>query len=243
MKITPIKTRRVVAQDSLQEILQEALPTLQERSIVAISSKIVSLCEGSVADAQVSKAELIKKEAEAYLFCEKSGIYLTKKEGILIPSAGIDESNTDQAFVLYPKNLLRSCNQIGEWLKKVFGVKELGVIITDSHTTPMRRGVLGIGLCWYGFSPLHNYVGSPDCFGRPLQMTQSNLVDALAVAAVVCMGEGNEQTPLAVIEQAPKVVYHQHPTSQEEYFSLRIDETEDLYGPLLQAVLWNQEME
>lgn len=80
MKITPIKTRRVVAQDSLQEILQEALPTLQERSIVAISSKIVSLCEGSVADAQVSKAELIKKEAEAYLFCEKSGIYLTKKK-------------------------------------------------------------------------------------------------------------------------------------------------------------------
>lgn len=243
MKITPIKTRRVVAQDSLQEILQEALPTLQERSIVAISSKIVSLCEGSVADAQVSKAELIKKEAEAYLFCEKSGIYLTKKEGILIPSAGIDESNTDQAFVLYPKNLLRSCNQIGEWLKKVFRVKELGVIITDSHTTPMRRGVLGIGLCWYGFSPLHNYVGSPDCFGRPLQMTQSNLVDALAVAAVVCMGEGNEQTPLAVIEHAPKVVYHQHTTSQEEYFSLRIDETEDLYGPLLQAVLWNQEKE
>ena len=122
-------------------------------------------------------------------------------------------------------------------------MKELGVIITDSHTTPMRRGVLGIGLCWYGFSPLHNYVGSPDCFGRPLQMTQSNLVDALAVAAVVCMGEGNEQTPLAVIEQAPKVVYHQHPTFQEEYFSLRIDETEDLYGPLLQAVLWNQEKE
>ncbi|AAF39694.1 putative folate metabolism gamma-glutamate ligase [Chlamydia muridarum str. Nigg] len=243
MKITPIKTRKVFAHDSLQEIFQESLPPIQERSIVVVSSKIVSLCEGAVADAQISKADLIKKEADAYLFCEGSGIYLTKKEGILIPSAGIDESNTDQAFVLYPKDLLRSCNQIGEWLKNYFRVKELGVIITDSHTTPMRRGVVGIGLCWYGFSPLHNYVGSLDCFDRPLKMTQSNLLDSLAAAAVVCMGEGNEQTPLAVIEQAPKVVYHQHPTSQEEYFSLRIDETEDLYGPLLHAVLWNQEKE
>lgn len=72
MKITPIKTRRVVAQDSLQEILQEALPTLQERSIVAISSKIVSLCEGSVADAQVSKAELIKKRPRLIYFVKKA---------------------------------------------------------------------------------------------------------------------------------------------------------------------------
>ncbi|CRH73572.1 F420-0:Gamma-glutamyl ligase family protein [Chlamydia trachomatis] len=72
-------------------------------------------------------------------------------------------------------------------------------------------------------------------------MTQSNLVDALAVAAVVCMGEGNEQTPLAVIEQAPNMVYHSYPTSREEYCSLRIDETEDLYGPFLQAVTWSQE--
>lgn len=241
MKITPIKTRKVFAHDSLQKILQEALPPLQERSVVVVSSKIVSLCEGAVADARMCKAELIKKEADAYLFCEKSGIYLTKKEGILIPSAGIDESNTDQPFVLYPKDILGSCNHIGEWLRNYFRVKELGVIITDSHTTPMRRGVLGIGLCWYGFSPLHNYIGSLDCFGRPLQMTQSNLVDALAVAAVVCMGEGNEQTPLAVIEQAPNMVYHSHPTSREEYCSLRIDETEDLYGPFLQAVTWSQE--
>ncbi|MBQ8498894.1 putative folate metabolism gamma-glutamate ligase [Chlamydia sp.] len=240
MKITPIKTRKVLANDSLLEIFKESLPPLQEKNIVVVSSKIVSLCEGAIADAQISKAELIKREADAYIFCEQSGIYLTKKEGILIPSAGIDESNTDQAFVLYPRDLLASCNRIGEWLKSYFRVQELGVIIADSHTTPMRRGVLGIGLCWYGFSPLHSYVGSLDCFGRPLQMTQSNLVDALAVAAVVCMGEGNEQTPLALIEDAPKITYHQHLTSQKEYFSLRIDETEDLYGPLLQAVSWDQ---
>lgn len=73
MKITPIKTRKVFAHDSLQEILQEALPPLQERSVVVVSSKIVSLCEGAVADARMCKAELIKKKRMLICFVRKAG--------------------------------------------------------------------------------------------------------------------------------------------------------------------------
>ncbi|EPP28623.1 Gamma-glutamyl ligase family protein, partial [Chlamydia psittaci 84-8471/1] len=87
-------------------------------------------------------------------------------------------------------------------------------------------------------SPLYSYIGKPDCFGRPLRMTQINLLDALAVSAVLCMGEGNEHTPIALIEDAPKITFHSLPTLQSDLSALDINEKEDLYGPLLRSVAW-----
>lgn len=241
MKITPIQTRRVHIHDNLFTILEESLPQIKEGDILAISSKIISLSEGSVVPLDaISKDALIKQEADAYVRSEQHGVFLTKKCGLLIPSAGIDESNVLEHYVLYPRDLVASVNALGLWLKARYAVQELGVIITDSHTTPRRRGVLGIGLCWYGFSPLYSYVGKPDCFGRPLQMTQVNLVDALSVAAVLCMGEGNESTPLALIEDAPKISFHQKQTTQADLTLLGIEESEDLYGSLLRLIAWEQ---
>ncbi|WP_100934391.1 putative folate metabolism gamma-glutamate ligase [Candidatus Chlamydia corallus] len=239
MKITPVKTPKIYPHDSLYSILESSLPKLKERSIVVITSKIISLCEGAVVETEkMSKDELVKQEADAHLFVEKYGIYLTKKSGILIPSAGIDESNVDGYFVLYPKNLLVSVNTLGDWLRNFYQLEHCGVIISDSHTTPLRRGTLGLGLCWNGFFPLYNYIGQPDCFGRPLRMTYSNLLDGLSAAAVLCMGEGDEQTPVAIIEEAPKVTFHSSPTTLENMNDLAIAEDEDLYGPLLQSVAW-----
>ncbi|EPP38880.1 Gamma-glutamyl ligase family protein [Chlamydia avium] len=218
--------------------MEESLPKLKEKSIIVISSKIISLCEGAVLDTHtIAKDTLVKHEADAYVY-SMPGLYLTKKQGILIPSAGIDESNALGYYVLYPRDLLTSTNVVGEWLKKIYSVKDLGVIVVDSHTTPMRRGVLGLGLCWYGFSPLYSYLGKRDCFGRPLQMTAINLVDALSASAVLCMGEGDEHTPLAIIENAPKVSFHSFPTRQEDIAALGIDETEDIYGPILRSIAW-----
>ncbi|WP_348663451.1 putative folate metabolism gamma-glutamate ligase [Chlamydia vaughanii] len=239
MKISPIVTRTIHVLDNLYEILEESLPLLAENSIIALSSKVLSLCEGAVVDTKTTTKEtLIKQESDAYVYSELHDLYLTKKQGILIPSAGIDESNAQDYYVLYPRDLLASTNALGAWLKSFYHLNNLGVIIVDSHTTPMRRGVLGLGLCWYGFSPLYSYVGKPDCFGRPLQMTHINLLDALSVSAVLCMGEGDEHTPIAVIENAPKITFHSSPTLQSDLSSLGIDEAEDLYGPILNSVVW-----
>ncbi|SYX09457.1 F420-0--gamma-glutamyl ligase,putative folate metabolism gamma-glutamate ligase,F420-0:Gamma-glutamyl ligase [Chlamydia poikilotherma] len=239
MKVTPIVTRKVHVYDDLYELLEESLPSLSENSVIALSSKVLSLCEGAVVDTKTTTKEaLIKQESDAYVYSAFHDLYLTKKHGILIPSAGIDESNAQDYYVLYPRDLLASTNALGVWLKNFYHLENLGVIIVDSHTTPMRRGVLGLGLCWYGFSPLYSYVGKPDCFGRPLRMTQINLLDALAVSAVLCMGEGDEHTPLALIEDAPKISFHSSPTLHSDLSLLGIDETEDLYGPILRSVVW-----
>jgi len=52
----------------------------------------------------------------------------------------IDESNseTDQ-YILYPENPFVSAENLWQGLRKHWGVEKFGVILTDSHTTPLRR--------------------------------------------------------------------------------------------------------
>src|SRR5579883_246739 len=211
MHIKTYKTHPITVEESLSHIIDAYIPKLHEQSILVITSKIVSLCEGSVVHKTdvSSKEALIRESADAYLDFKNEqmlphSIQITIKNNILIPSAGIDESNGNGVYILYPKNVQQSAISVWEHLRKRDHLNEFGVIITDSHTTPLRRGVIGIGLGWCGFKPLYNYIGKPDCFGYPLRVTMANNLDALAAAAVFCMGEGNEQTPFAVVEEASK---------------------------------------
>ena len=127
------------------------------------------------------------------------GIDLTIKNNILIPNAGIDESNGAGYFILWPKDPYKSARQIHQYLKKRFKIKNIGIIITDSKTTPLRWGTTGTSLAHYGFLALNNYIGREDIFGRKLRFTRANIADGLAAAAVCAMGEGSEQTPLCLI--------------------------------------------
>lgn len=244
MHIKSIETHRIFPNESLLEILDTYVPNIQEEQILVVTSKIVSLCEGSVVQKgkEVFKEDLIRQSADACLLVAKEdnpyNVHLTLKNNLLIPSAGIDESNGNGTYILYPKNVQKSAASIWSHLQKRHRLKNVGVIITDSHTTPMRRGVLGIGLGWCGFKALYSYIGKPDCFESPLRVTLMNVLDALAVSAVFCMGEGNEQTPLALISDAPKIEFQERPPDPEEVDELRIPMNEDLYVSLLSKGTW-----
>ncbi len=241
MNIKTYKTSLVIAGDSLMDLIDTYLPKLEERSIVVMTSKIISLCEGSVVktESEGAKKALIRESASGYL--ENGGLHsiqLTIKNNILIPSAGIDESNGNGFSVLYPKNIQKSAVSIREYLCCRDKVRELGILITDSHTVPMRRGVIGIGLGWSGFKALYSYIGKPDCFGVPLRVTIANHLDALATAAVFCMGEGNEQTPFAVINNAPKIKFDSSSPTKEEFKEVSVSIEEDLYALSLKSGKW-----
>ncbi len=245
MHIKTFKTHKITTADSLLPLIDAYVPALQEESILAITSKIVSVCEQRVVGKQgkVTKEALIHNEADAYLEYEPGtlpphGIQLTLKNGILIPSAGIDESNGNGVYILYPEDIQRSAIEVWEHLRKRDQIDHLGILITDSHTTPMRRGVMGIGLGWCGFAPLYNYIGKPDCFGEKLRVTMRNNLDALAASAVFCMGEGDEQTPFACIMHAPKIAFQDRPPTKEEAINISIPMEEDLYAPLLKNKRW-----
>ena len=204
--------------------------TPRDGLVLAVTSKIVSLAEGRlVPTASITKKELVQKEADVYLGDIGYGCYLTIKHGLLIPSAGIDESNSGGTqYILYPEKPFESARLLHRSLSEEFGIKNLGIILTDSHTTPLRRGVTGIALAYWGMRGVRNLVGKPDLFGKPLQYTRVNIVDALAAAAVLAMGEADERRPLALIEGADvEFVSNTDPKEVE------IPLEEDLYRPML----------
>lgn len=52
------------------------------------------------------------------------------------------------------------------------------------------------------------------------------------------MGEGNEQTPLAIIKDAPKISFLNRTPTLEEEQKVVIPMEEDLYAPLLRSTRW-----
>ncbi len=61
MRVQAIKTRRVGAgETALSRFADDYLPSLTESSVVAVTSKVVSLCEGRVVAAgAATKADLV----------------------------------------------------------------------------------------------------------------------------------------------------------------------------------------
>jgi putative folate metabolism gamma-glutamate ligase len=238
MYIRAVKTERLDQPQDLCAFIDKFLPPLKERTIVAITSKVVSICEGrTVPKTSVSKEELVKQEADLIIpnpEATDDRIILTYKNHLLIPSAGIDESNGNGRYILYPKEPFQSVRKIWEHLRQKHALKEVGVLMTDSRTTPLRWGVTGVALAWQGFTSTASYIGKPDLFGQPLRVTKINVADALAVGAVFSMGESSECTPLALITEAPHVIFDDKNHNAEE---LCIDPKEDLYRPLLKQLI------
>lgn len=228
---------------SLEHLLDTYLLEIHERSILVITSKIVSLCEGRVIQKKhAEKNDFVPQEAEYYLPPSKSkyNVTITLNRNLLIPSAGIDESNGNGSLILWPADPQKTANDVRVYLKKRFNLAHVGVVISDSKTTPLRWGTTGIGLTHSGFSALNDFIGKPDVFGRLLTMTKVNVMDALACAAVLVMGETNEQTPLAIVSDVPFVEFQDRNPTGKELESLRIDMKDDVYEPLLTAVDWKK---
>ncbi|MFY9484334.1 MAG: coenzyme F420-0:L-glutamate ligase [Patescibacteria group bacterium] len=241
MTIKPIKTHKIDGKQTILDVLEHYLPSLTEQSIVAITSKIVAICEGRVVKmGTIDKAALIQKEADYYIRSKSSNDYaiLTIKNNMFIPSAGIDESNGNGYYILWPNNPQKTAVATRKWLAKRFKLNNVGVIITDSKTTPLRWGTTGVALGYSGFEGIKNYVGKKDIFGRALEVTKANVVDPLAAMAVLAMGEGAEQTPIAILEDPGFVSFKKNYPSKKELALLNIGLKDPMYQPLLAGAPW-----
>ena len=232
MQIKAIKTRIFRENEDLFSFVLKYVKKMREKSVLVITSKIVALSEGRTIDYknEEQKAALIKKESSYAIKTKQT--WLTIKDGMVMSSAGIDESNAKGKLILLPKDSFISAELIRKKLRKIFKIKNLGVLITDSRIFPLRAGIVGVALGYAGFQGVRNYVGGKDIFGRILKMSKTDVADSLATAAVVCMGEGKEQQPLAVITNAP-VVFTEKINKKE----LKISPKNDLYLPLFGSIL------
>lgn len=246
MRVQPIKTRRFLPpKDDLFDVLKAALPkVLPERSILVVTSKVISIAEGRCLPQRTyERVDLVPLESDYYFPPNKLAVgeyQAAIKHGAFIASAGIDKSNGGDYLTLLPKNPTASAKKIWQWAVSKYGVKDFGVLITDSHLMPMRRGTVGLSIGFYGFEPLTDYRGHADLFGEPLKVTLRNIADGLAAAAVVTMGEGAESTPLALITDVPFILFTRGAMRARKSPSLLVPPKEDVFYPLIKRAKWKK---
>jgi dihydrofolate synthase / folylpolyglutamate synthase len=244
MKVTSIRTERIAAgATELLPLLDRVIADVDDGSVIAITSKIVSLCEGSVIPLDaIAKEELVVRESDLYLPASLSKYrhHFTITNNTLIPMAGVDESNGDGQYILWPRDAQATASTVRAWARQKFGLSQIGVLITDSTCHPLRRGTNGIMLAYSGFRALNDYVGRPDLFGRPFAVSQADVAGGLAAAAVLQMGEGAEQTPIAILSDLPFVHFQDRDPTARELASVIIPLDEDLFAPFLTSVHWQK---
>ncbi len=222
----------VAAGDDLADILLRALADsgaeLAPGDVLVIAQKIVSKAEGrSVPLAEVRPSprarelaertakdprlvELILQESEEIVRMregEPGVIVVAHKRGWVHANAGIDQSNVraddaEEHALLLPEDPDASARALRARLHEATGVAP-GVVISDSAGRAWRVGTVGIALGSAGITALADLRGTPDLYGRPLEVTQVGRADELAAAAGLVMGQAGERAPAVLVRGLP----------------------------------------
>lgn len=241
MNIRAIKTNVIhPSKQSLIHIIDSYIQDVSEKTVLAVSSKVVSLCEGSVYNpTDFTKDDIIRRSAEVYLdrSASKYNSMLTITHNSLMLAAGVDESNSDGMIVVWPKNPLKIAQDITTFIKNKYTINDFGVVIVDSTSRPLRIGSIGTSLAHTGFLELNDYIGKSDLFGKTMTVSQANVAECIATAAVLAMGEGAEQTPLSLFSNIENITFDaQAYGTCFQKSSTFIDD--DIYAPLLNSIKW-----
>ena len=236
MEFIAVKTRIVLPpQDDLFAVIIESLTDVQEGDVVLVSSKVVAIGEGRcVPIGGVDKHELIRTESDFVIPTEYRPFPLVIKNHTFLGAAGIDESNGNGYYILLPEDCFASAERLHDFLCSKYHVKNLGVIITDSRSLPLRFGASGVALGWWGIRPLQSHIGEPDLFGRPFRYERSNIVDGIAAAANLVGGETDECTPIVIARGVPNLSFVTGDTRAELFSPYEEDTFRVLYKDIVE---------
>ncbi|HEX2106351.1 MAG TPA: coenzyme F420-0:L-glutamate ligase [Nitrososphaera sp.] len=240
VEILPISVKTQRSKFDLFENLRGFV--YKHNDVVVISSKFVSMSEGSIvklSGVKVTKrandlaiqnhmdarlAELVLRESDCILG-GVPGFLLAIRDGMIAPNAGIDKSNVPKGYaILYP----RSPFDTAEILRLKFLVElglRVGIVIADSRLMPTRIGTTGVAIGCAGFEPVDDQRGKRDLFGNILRVTLKATADSIATMGVAVMGESNESTPVAIVRGA-NVVWSDRKFSWKD---MAVDPSEDIY--------------
>ena len=183
-----------------QKVVSKAENRLVRLDEVAVSGRAKKLASELDKDARL--VELILRESSAIIRKAPGVIIVRHKLGLVCANAGIDQSNVDhkdgECALLLPENPDASASRLRAELEAASG-KRLAVVICDSVNRPWRLGTIAMSIGSAGISPLDDRRGQTDTFGRTLAVTMSNIVDSVATAAGLVMGETTENIPAVIV--------------------------------------------
>ena len=210
--------------DDLAALIAEALArasvALRAGDVLAVAQKIVSKAEDRVVDletvtpsaravalgAEIGKdprlVEVILSESVRVVRHRPNLLITEHRLGFVMANAGIDHSNVapgePERVLLLPLDPDGSAERLRAGLRARFGVAP-GVVITDSFGRPWRRGTCGVAIGAAGIASLLDLRGTPDLFGRALQVTLVARADEIAAAAGLLQGQAAEGRPVVLL--------------------------------------------
>lgn len=188
-KIVSKAENRFVAFESIE-------PSPRAHELAALTGK----------DARI--VEAILRESKSVLRTRKNVLIVEHRSGMVLASAGVDQSNVAPdaqgraRLLLLPEDPDRSCERIRIALRERYGT-DIGVIINDSIGRAWRNGIVGTAIGVAGVPALIDRRGAPDREGRRLEITVIGLADEIASAASILMGQADEGCPAVHLRGVP----------------------------------------
>ncbi|MDD1739089.1 MAG: coenzyme F420-0:L-glutamate ligase [Methanothrix sp.] len=191
--------------------LIESLFNIQDGDALCLASTVVAKSEGRLRTLESyrpsERAERIARQVgkdsrfvqavldeSADVLLEEPFLLTKTRFGHIGVNAGIDQSNVGGGrILLLPEDPSRSAEKLRRSLNK-----NCAVIITDTCGRPFRCGVTGVAIGWAGISALQDWRGKRDMHGKVLEITLEAVVDEIASAANLLMGEAGDGTPAIV---------------------------------------------
>ena len=189
---------------------------LKDKDVLVITQKIISKSENRLVHKDsikpTTKAIILSKKINknpflTQLILNESKRIIQKKPGVIITethhgficaNSGIDQSNIPvDYYCLLPLNPDKSAKKIRLIFEKELDIK-IGVIISDTFGRPFRSGQTDVAIGVSGITPLLNYRGIKDSYGKNINVTSIAIADELASSAELVLGKTTD-SPVALI--------------------------------------------
>ena len=217
---------------------------VEDGDIVVVAQKVVSKAEGrvvklkdvkpserakkmaKVASKEARFVELVLREAKKILKLSSEILIVENEKGLVSINAGIDKSNVlgEDSYALLPEDPDESAKRIRSGIMRLTG-KNVAVVISDTYSRPFRRGQVEFAIGLAGIDPFKDYRGQEDLFNYVLKVKNIALVDEIASAAELVMGQGREAVPVAIIRNLSRA----EPDKAFSIEELNISREEDLF--------------
>jgi coenzyme F420-0:L-glutamate ligase / coenzyme F420-1:gamma-L-glutamate ligase len=129
--------------------------------------------------------QVVLDESDQILRAVDRTLICVTRHGLVCANAGVDQSNASgegDELVLLPEDPDASAASLRSRIEAARGVRP-AVLIADSFGRAWRLGQTDVAIGAAGLTPLDQWIGRPDGFGRTLHATSIAVADSIAAAA------------------------------------------------------------
>lgn len=242
----------VEAGDNLAKMIVETAKknsvSIDDGDIIVVAQKIVSKAEARIVQLKDMKpsekakeiakvtlkdprlVELVLREAKKIVKISPHILIVENKKDLICINAGIDKSNVsgEDSYALLPSNPDESAKGIRSRIMELTG-RKVAVIICDTYSRPFRKGQVEFAIGIAGINPFKDYRGQEDMFSYVLKVKNVAIIDEIASAAELVIGQGKEMMPVVIIKNLTRA----EPSETSSIEKLNISRKEDLFKDTL----------